>query len=458
MKIHAIFTFSFAAVAAQQSVSDAFIYSLPAAEFVKTKLRLLIKVPKTYNSFAVNQPLLPNETFTAVVAPNVDTVYAAGLFDLRESPRLITVPPAKDSRYVVTDFIDPYGNSVFGFTTLENPNGGNYVLYGPATTDEEANEYAQVKNAKAIKFNTSDVLGLVRARHNSTDAQSAADFLSSYKAERLQFGIDEPRLLKLSTLLAQVALQGLSLQDILITPSKYSGSLQNSTIAWKWAFLGLKNVEPDSPASAQYVKTFESVIDEAKANSTFLTEIARQVPSIVKTIQAAALETGKQYGNGWSDTSDSIIGNFGENYLVRAAVAFSVYLALPPTMAIYYQTVKDATTGAPYSGSNEYQFTFKQLPPANGFWSITAYYGLGDPNYGFLIKNPIERFSIGDRTAGLIYNPDGSLTITVSAVQPANPSANWLPVGANRTFELFLRVYSPKPFISSFVPPAVEQK
>lgn len=71
MKIHAIFTFSFAAVAAQQSVSDAFIYSLPAAEFVKTKLRLLIKVPKTYNSFAVNQPLLPNETFTAVVAPNV---------------------------------------------------------------------------------------------------------------------------------------------------------------------------------------------------------------------------------------------------------------------------------------------------------------------------------------------------------------------------------------------------
>lgn len=83
---------------------------------------------------------------------------------MRESPRLITVPPAKDSRYVVTDFIDPYGNSVFGFTTLENPNGGNYVLYGPATTDEEANEYAQVKNAKAIKFNTSDVLGLVRAR------------------------------------------------------------------------------------------------------------------------------------------------------------------------------------------------------------------------------------------------------------------------------------------------------
>ncbi|KAJ3274167.1 hypothetical protein HDV01_003450 [Terramyces sp. JEL0728] len=449
MKIYSLIAFLSITVVSQDAVSDAFIYSLPAAEFVKTKLRLLYKFSTSYNSFAINQPLVPDENFSAVVAPNVgtnlsnlDTVYAVGLFDLAASPRLITVPPVTDGRYVVTDFLDPYGNCLLGFTTIENASGGNYILYGPSTTDDEAQRLARAKNAKAIK-------------HNATDAQLAANLLAEYKAERLNFGVDEPRLLKLGELLGEIYLQGLKMEDITITPTQYSGSPQNSTIAWKWAFLGLKHVEPASAESAEYVKTFQSVVDEASRNSTYLAEIASQVPSIVKTIQSGILETGKRYGNGWSDTSNAIIGNFGENYLVRAAVAFSVYLALPPSIAIYYQTSQDVTTGEPYNGSNSYQLTFKNLPPVNGFWSATIYYGIGDPNYGFLIKNPIERFAIGDRTPGLVHNSDGSLTITVSATQPTDPVAiaNWLPVGANRTFELFLRAYSPKSTISSFVPP-----
>ena len=40
----------------------------------------------------------------------------------------------------------------------------------------------------------------------------------------------------------------------------------------------------------------------------------------------------------------------------------------------------------------------------NGFWSLTMYGADFE-----LVKNPIDRFSIGDRTKGLAFNADGSL-------------------------------------------------
>ena len=62
------------------------------------------------------------------------------------------------------------------------------------------------------------------------------------------------------------------------------------------------------------------------------------------------------------------------------------------------------------------------LPPCNGFWSLTAY---GMDLY--LVENEIDRFSIGDRTPDLHYENDGSLTIILSAQRPEQV-CNWLPV------------------------------
>ena len=47
----------------------------------------------------------------------------------------------------------------------------------------------------------------------------------------------------------------------------------------------------------------------------------------------------------------------------------------------------------------------------------------------FLVGNPINRYSIGDRTAGTVFDDDGTLTITISHDRPAGAkeAANWLP-------------------------------
>jgi hypothetical protein len=77
-------------------------------------------------------------------------------------------------------------------------------------------------------------------------------------------------------------------------------------------------------------------------------------------------------------------------------------------------------------------------PLKNGFWSITMY----GPNFQ-LVKNPIDRFSIGDRTPGLKYNADGSLDIFIQNAPPAGGESNWLPSPSEGVFRLNYRIYLP---------------
>jgi hypothetical protein len=79
------------------------------------------------------------------------------------------------------------------------------------------------------------------------------------------------------------------------------------------------------------------------------------------------------------------------------------------------------------------------LPPARFFWSTTLY-ALPDR---FLYANPINRYSIGDRTKGLVYGKDRSLTIYVSNVSPgADKESNWLPAPPTK-YSPVARVYGP---------------
>jgi hypothetical protein len=60
-----------------------------------------------------------------------------------------------------------------------------------------------------------------------------------------------------------------------------------------------------------------------------------------------------------------------------------------------------------------------------------------------LVDNAIGRYSIGDRTPGLLWQPDGGLRIRL---QPGDPGAghNWLPTPGDDDFYLILRLYQPR--------------
>jgi hypothetical protein len=152
-------------------------------------------------------------------------------------------------------------------------------------------------------------------------------------------------------------------------------------------------------------------------------------------VEAAARRTIPDY-NGWMIST--AIGRYGFDYLQRAAVVKGGYGNLPEE-SLYPALIFD-TDGDLLDGSQAYRLHFAagELPPVNGFWSLSLY-RLEDSQ---LEANVIERYSIGDRSEDLVYNPDGSLSLYLQHVRPADTGLNWLPAPAGQ-FMAIMRLYEP---------------
>ncbi|RKE19774.1 DUF1254 domain-containing protein [Streptomyces sp. TLI_171] len=127
-------------------------------------------------------------------------------------------------------------------------------------------------------------------------------------------------------------------------------------------------------------------------------------------------------------------------YLSRAVAARAGLWGNHAYEAAYATTYNDSD-GVPLDGSRAYTLRFEQTPPVGAFWSVTMY---STPDY-LLVANEIDRYSIGDRTPGLVYADDGSLTLHLQRERPsdADEFANWLPTPAGG-FRPMVRMYQPQ--------------
>ncbi len=85
--------------------------------------------------------------------------------------------------------------------------------------------------------------------------------------------------------------------------------------------------------------------------------------------------------------------------------------------------------GDQLEGDRSYTLRLDPPPPVGAFWSLTMY---DLPNF-YLVKNEIGRYSVGDRTPGIVYAADGSLTITLHRAKPADDAVANLASRARRT-------------------------
>ena len=159
--------------------------------------------------------------------------------------------------------------------------------------------------------------------------------------------------------------------------------------------------------------------------------------------------------NGWAYGVPGI-GNFGTDYLLRAATALRGLAALEPAEAIYLSYV-----GAPLDSSGVYRMHFDagQLPPVAAFWSLSIYQVEPDGRL-FFADNPIHRYSIGDRTPGLQTQSRRLARLFIQHASPdAAPASNWLPAPAGH-IALILRAYIPGPQLldRSYAPPPLTRE
>jgi hypothetical protein len=318
-----------------------------------------------------------------IVTPNNDTPYSWAWLDLRAEPMVVSVPAVPKDRYYVMQWIDlfTYNFAYIGVrSTGFGP--GSYMIAGPKWNGPKPAGINQV-----FKAETEIVGTLTRTSlHGPEDVADLKALQAQYKLQPLSAFLGQP---------APPAAPPITFP------------LYDKAKARSHDFIGYLNfllqfAEPPVPSEVATRKRFEEIgIEPGKpwdASAIDPAELAA-IDAGVKDGQAAIdAEAAKTFGsNGLFGSREAL----GENYLIRDVAAMK---------GLYGNSLEEAWYGG-YVGDgtqpSHVHFTKAELPPAKFFWSATLY-TLPDR---FLYANPLNRYSIGDRTKGLVYGEDGSLTI-----------------------------------------------
>ncbi len=388
-------------------------------------------------------PKYPDAAFKDVVRPNADTLYSMLWFDVGDEPLVFSMPDTA-GRYYVLPIMDMWTDVFAAFGSRTTGTGaGEFVLVGPRWK-------GSTPAGLRVVVSPTDTGWIV----NRIQTNGAADYDNVHK---LQAGFKAVPLSRRGTAFTPQAGVVDPAIDMKTPPVDQVAKMTPD------AFFSLfaKLMQANPPHAADHAMLLRIERLGIVPGKPFVLADAPQVVRDALTRAAPdALARMKERGpqlrprrDGWV-VSTVPIGVYGNNYLLRAYIAFAGLGALPNEDAIYPSTGTDAD-GKPLTGENRYVLHFDkaQLPPAGAFWSLTMY-GADQ----FFVDNPIDRYAIGDRDK-LTFNPDGSLDIYLQHQSPAQDKAsNWLPAPQGR-FTMNLRLYLPsaEAFDGRWGPPAVRR-
>ncbi len=367
-------------------------------------------------------------------APNNDTLYSTAWLDLRSEPVVLKTPNT-GGRYWTAQVLDFDSNTLTNFgARIDGTAGGSFAVVGPDWTAE-----LPVGVNRSVKCPTRFASVLLRVLVDGPkDVPAAAVLQKSFSLGALsqwnkgQAGPATNDIDGIALYQGDTPAQRLTMLDHLLKMNPVRPG-EESLMA-QFASLDI------GPSKVQHVMKLDAnALLQADAESN-------------AAIAAAGLNSG-DIVNGWQVMSRGI-GVYGHDYLQRAAVWAGGPLANVPEESLYPSAVYDSEGKMLDGSTGRYKLTFAagQLPPVDFFWSITMY----QTSNGMLVKNSIDRYSIGNRTDGLKFNEDGSLTIVVQKGLPGRNESNWLPA-PDGPFYMSMRLYGPRPAALSgeWKPPAI---
>jgi hypothetical protein len=405
----------------REAARDAFIYALPLTEIALVRANLFASGVTAGRFYALKGLATPKDRF--VTTPNVDTIYASAFIDLRQGPATMTLPPL--------------GNR-YGSLSLMSMFSDNFAVLGSRTTGQGGGTFTLVGStdsapAGAICSPTPWVWALARVVVNGPDDVSAA------LAVLHRFGcVCSPP----SGTWAPGADRG-GPWDIWLTAAN-ALMIENPAPATDRAILA--RMAPLGLGTPGF--------DLARFTAEEADEIVAGIADAMRLTKSAGFG-GRRVGN-WIYPAPNT-GSFAQDYLGRARIAVSGLAALPPYEATYLAAV--SAEGPLFDGKGPWRLRFDagQLPPVGAFWSLTMYEARPGGAF-FLTENPLNRYTLGNRTPGLRRDADGSLDIWIARADPGEgQTSNWLPAPESGPFLVILRAYLPRPEIvaQTYVPPAI---
>jgi len=441
-------------IEAREIAMEAYVYAYPLVTMEITR-RVMTNVEKPEGSKAPMGQFARLRTYPAVddhsvTAPNADTLYTLAWLDVSKEPWIVSIPDMK-GRFFLFPMLDGWTN-VFqdpGKRTT-GTKAQKYAITGPGWSGTLPAGVTEYKSPTGMVW----VLGRIyctgtpedyKAVHALQD-QVAAVPLSAYgKPYTVPPGKADP---------------AIDMKE----PREQVNAMDGASYFKLFAEL-LKTNPPsaeDAPMVAKLAKI--GIVPGQEFDASKLD------PAVVKGIDAApkpaqekisiylkeALVTGDaKLENGWLFFKNT--GLYGNGYRNRAMITWYGLGANRPQDAVY-PTSEGPELLKKYDGANKYVMHIGkgELPPVNGFWSITMY----DANY-FFVPNPINRYTVSSRNK-FRANADGSIDLYIQKDSPGkDKEQNWLPAPAGE-FVLMMRLYWPKETPPSILdgtwkPPAVKQ-
>ncbi|KAF2026382.1 hypothetical protein EK21DRAFT_74358, partial [Setomelanomma holmii] len=406
-----------------------------------------------------HQRTLASIDSSAVIKPNVDTVYSRAVLDLSTHDVVLTIPDITD-RYWVYPIYDPYGNNIAEIGIVNNNTAGDYLIrraddvrgqpgyYNTSSVVqnvisdlEDSTKYAGVVNLPTthatvlirllVRENTTADLNIIQ-RYQNASALTEVPRAVSYAPS-------PPTNSSLSSLAPNGSLLGIdSPAKLLDFASRFVLYNQPELINERQRVVGILGQAGVYGGSYTPPSGVNLTLAAQIANSSITADINRS--------QNIRYQT-----NDWQLSIQEYQGNYGKNYAGRAYVAIAGYQQQRVGQTLYpgYKSL-GFTSQFSLAPNTSLLFTFSGKPPVTladyGFWSLTVY---GANQY--LIPNPIDRPSVSDRTYTLtyqgtnrtVYGPnannatDGPFQILLQPADlrpPTNWTGNWLPVAQDFSF------------------------
>jgi len=417
--------------------TEAYVYAYPLVTMEITR-RVLTNTEKAEGTRAPMGQFgrlreYPNASFKAVTAPNADTLYTTTWLDVSKEPWILSIPDMK-GRFFLFPMLDGWTN-VFqdpGKRTT-GTKAQKYAITGPGWSGTLPAGVVEYKSPTSMVW----ILGRIyssgtpedyKAVHALQDQVSAVP-LSSYGKPYTP----PPAKVDSSIDMKTAVREQVHAMDAASYFKLFAELLKNNPPASADA--------PMMPKLAKLGIVPGQDFDATKLDPAIAKGMAR-APKPSQDLIMGWLKGGIAAGdmkleNGWVFTTKT--GLYGTSYLQRALVTAIGLGANRPQDAVY-PTSEGPDILKKYSGEKKYVLRFAkgQLPPVDGFWSLTMY----NADY-FFVDNPLNRYTVSQRNK-LKANADGSVDLYIQHASPGkDKESNWLPAPRDK-FILMMRLYWPK--------------
>ena len=411
---------------AKNIASDAYLQTYPLLQTARELDREMNTADAAdyvgkFNVFR-HQDGLPSPKDASIRRKSYDAPYSWAWLDLRAEPMVVQMPAIPAGRFAVMQFYDLWGHNL-AHVDAKNAatKAANILVVGPAWKG------TQPKGIERIVRSDTSLVGITgrTAAAAPGDAASIAELQKQYRIVPLSQFAKSPAPKPAPPITfaafdeAKADTGGfIGYVNQLLPYARLDAAEQ---LAFKrYSSIGMIAGKPYDPAKMDsgVVAGIDGGVADARG----------KLEKAMADVRGAVDPVGTREAFGGDSMKRSISAGFDLHRIARNEI-------------VEFPIAGDGG-GDPFEKGAKYRLVFPpgQLPPVDGFWSLEM---ISVPTVRYY-DNPVNRYVIDSRMAGLKKNVDGSLEIAIQKETPGPElESNWLPT-PDTGFSLTLRLFAPK--------------